>query len=326
ASGGAFSFGHAYGEDAEFIRYQIDGQMRRGKVLSNPKALLGHGLKPIQPAWDRWQDVNNSFENANRMAAFEQAEAAGKGKLYAAFQARDLMDFSASGAWPAVRFLIDVVPFLNARLQGLDKLYRSGVKPTTKVAMQMLGVGSIETSVTERQAAARFSAVVAALSVATMALYLRNQDDEDYQKAEDWMKDTYWWIRIPGTQHVGLIPKPFEVGAIATLTERLLEQAVDDKATGKLFSERLGHMLTSTFAFSPVPQMLQPAFDVYANRDSFTGRDIETMGQQRLSPSNRVNDRTTLVAEMMGAGLETAFGPDSMLALSPVQIDYLISG
>src|SRR5690606_6886983 len=117
-----------------------------------------------------------------------------------------------------------------------------------------------------------------------------------------------------------------EVGAIATLTERLLEQAVDDKATGKLFAERLGHMLTSTFAFSPVPQMLQPAFDVYANRDSFTGRDIETMGQQRLSPSNRVNDRTTLVAEMMGTGLEAAFGPDSMLALSPVQIDYLISG
>jgi len=326
ASGGAFSFGHAYGEDADSIRFQIDGQMRRGEVLRNPKSLLSFGLKPFQAAWDRWQDVNNSFENANRMAAFQQNEDAGKGKLYSAFQARDLMDFSGTGAWPAVRFLTDVVPFLNARLQGLDKLYRSGVKPSAKVVMQMLGVGSIETSVSERKAAARFMAVVGALSLATMALYMRNRDDDDYKKAEDWMKDTCWWVRIPGTEHVGLIPKPFEVGAIATLTERLLEQAVDDKATGELFMDRLGHMLGSTFAFSPIPQMFQPTFDVYANKDSFTGRDIETMGQQRLSPSNRVTDRTSLVAEMAGKGTEAIFGADSAFALSPVQIDYLISG
>lgn len=326
ASGGAFSFGHVYGEDADSIRYQIDGELRRASVVRDPKSLLRHGLKPIQAGWDRWQDVNNSVENANRMAAFQQAEAAGKGKLYAAHQARDLMDFSSIGAWPAVRFLIDVVPFLNARLQGLDKLYRSGVKPSAKVVAQMLGVGSVETTVSERKAAARFSAVVGALSVATMALFMHNNDDEDYRKAEDWLKDSYWWFRVPGTEHVVLIPKPFEVGAMATMAERLLQQFVDDKATGQLFRERMGHMLSSTFSFSPVPQLFQPAIDVYSNRDSFTGRDIETMGQQRLSPSNRTNSRTTGAAELISSGLESAFGPDGMLSLSPIQVDYLIGG
>jgi DNA repair protein RadC len=324
ATGGAFSFGHIYGEDADSIRYYIDGEMRRADIVRDPAGLLKHGLKPVQAAWDKWQDVSNSFENANRMAAFKQAEESGKGKLYAAHQSRDMMDFSGIGAWPAVRFLVDVVPFLNARLQGLDKLYRAGVKPTTKVVMNALGVGDVNASLSEKKAAARFMAVVGALSMATMALYLRNKDDEEYQKLEDWHKDSYWWFRV-GDNAI-TIPKPFEVGAIATLTERLLEQAVDDKATGKLFAERLGHMLSSTFAFSPIPQMIQPTIDVYANKDSFTGRQIETMGQQRLSPSMRTTDRTTAAAELLGKGMEAALGADSSYTLSPIQIDYLIGG
>ena len=326
ASGGAFSFGHVYGEDADSIRYQIDGQMRRARVIKDPKQLLSLGLKPLQAGWDRWQDVNNSLENVNRAAAFKQAEEAGKGTMYAAFQARDLMDFSAHGAWPAVRFLIDVVPFLNARLQGLDKLYRSGVKPSTKVVAQMLGVGNVETSIEEKKAAARFSAVVGALSVATMTLFAHNQDDEEYRKAPDWLKDSYWWFRIPETDHVITIPKPFEVGAIATVTERLLEQGMDDEATGKLFRERIWHMLTGTFAFSAVPQMFQPALDVYANKDSFTERQIETMGQSRLSKSNRVNEGTTGAAKMLSKVTTGVFGEDSNYALSPVQMDFLIGG
>lgn len=326
ASGGAFSFGHVYGEDADSIRYQIDGQMRRAKVIKDPKQLLSLGLKPLQAGWDRWMDVNNSLENVNRAAAFKQAEEAGKGTMYAAFQARDLMDFSAHGAWPAVRFLIDVVPFLNARLQGLDKLYRSGVKPSTKVVLKALGVGNIETSIEEKKAAARFSAVVGALSVATMTLFAHNQDDEEYRKAPDWLKDSYWWFRIPETDHVITIPKPFEVGAIATVTERLLEQGMDDEATGKLFRERMWHMLTGTFAFSAVPQMFQPALDVYANKDSFTGRQIETMGQSRLSKSNRVNEGTTGAAKMLSKVTTGVFGEDSNYALSPVQMDFLIGG
>jgi hypothetical protein len=324
ATGGAFSFGHIYGEDADSIRYYIDGEMRRANVVKDPKNLLKLGLKPVQAAWDKWQDVSNSFENANRMAAFKQAESAGKGKLYAAHQSRDMMDFSGIGAWPAVRFLVDVVPFMNARLQGLDKLYRAGVKPTTKVVMNALGVGNVNANLSEKKAAARFMAVVGALSMATMALYLRNKDDEEYQKLADWHKDSYWWFRVGDSAIT--IPKPFEVGAIATITERLLEQAVDDNATGKLFAERLGHMLTGTFAFTAVPQAMQPALNVYANKDDFTGRQIETMGQQRLSPSLRTNDRTSAAAELLGKGMEGLLGADSSYTLSPLQIDHLIGG
>jgi hypothetical protein len=318
ASGGAFSFGHIYGENADDIKASIKGELSRANILKDRKG----AVKAMKALWQHWQDIQNSAENANRMAAFQQAEEAGKGKLYAAFQARDIMDFSGMGAYPAIRFLIDTVPFLNARIQGLDKLYRSGVKPTAKVVWNMLGRG--EATGDDRQAAARFMTVVGALSLATVALYLHNKDDDEFKRVPDWMRDSYWWFRVGESAY--LIPKPFEVGAIATLAERLAEQGVDDEATGGLFAERLGFMLMNTFSFSPIPQIAQPVLDVYANRDSFTGRNIETMGMERLSPSNRVASDTSYIARGVGVAMEGVFGADSGLALSPVQLDYLVSG
>lgn len=313
ASGGSFSFGHLYGENPDELRLQITGGLARSDILRSPSMVP----TVVRSLWRRWNEATEFTENINRAAIFEQ-NLSDRGELYAAFKARDLMNFSQHGAWPAMRILIDVVPFLNARLQGLDKIYRAGVKPSAMLAM---GKGTAS----DRQAAGRFWVVSGALALASMALYLANKDDEEYQKLEDWQKDTYWFIRT-GKDTAIFIPKPFEVGAIATLVERLTEQAVDDTATGKLFAQRLGHMLTDTFAFSPVPQMIQPAMDVYANRDSFTGRPIESLGMQRLSPSLRRRESTTKLADLIGSATEAVFGPDGTFTYSPVQVDHLIRG
>ncbi len=211
-----------------------------------------------------------------------------------------------------------MVPFLNARLQGLDKIYRSGVKPGLMMAMK-------KGTETDAMAAKRFWSVAGTMALASIALYLANEDDEEFQKLEEWQKDTYWFFRV-SENHAIFIPKPFEVGAIATLAERLTEQAVSDTATGDLFKERLTHMLTDTFAFSPVPQIAQPTLDVYANYDAFTGRPIESMGMDRLSPALRRRSSTTRVAEWISSASQAALGPDSMATLSPVQVDHLIQG
>lgn len=311
ASGGAFSFGHIYSSDPDEVKAHITRNLRTAKLIDGPK-LVPQALKA---GWDAWNAAANTAENANRAAIFEQNEQ-GSGKLAAAFEARDLMDFSMHGAWPAVRFLIRVVPFLNARLQGLDKLYRAGVKPSLLTAF---GQGNAS----DKQAAARFTAVVGALSLASMALLLVNNDDEEYRKLEEWQKDTYWFVRLGGKAF--FIPKPFEVGAIATMAERLLQQAVDEKATGKLFAQRLGHTLTQTFSFSPVPHMFQPVLDVYSNVDAFTGRPIESTGMDRLSKGLRARSTTTAPARAASA-VSRVFGDEFPLAVSPIQADHLIAG
>jgi hypothetical protein len=311
ASGGAFSFGHIYSNDPDEVKAHITRNLRSAKLINGPK-LVPQALKA---GWDAWNAFANTAENANRAAIFQQNEQS-SGKLAAAFEARDLMDFSMHGAWPAVRFLIRVVPFLNARLQGLDKLYRAGVKPSLLTAF---GQGNAS----DKQAAKRFLAVTSALSVASMALMLVNNDDEEYRKLEEWQKDTYWFVRLGGKAF--FIPKPFEVGAIATMAERLLQQAIDDKATGKLFAQRLGHTLTQTFSFSPVPHMFQPVLDVYSNVDAFTGRPIESTGMDRLSKGLRTRASTTAPARAVSA-VSRVFGDEFPLAVSPIQADHLIAG
>ncbi|TFH85280.1 hypothetical protein EQG41_18375 [Billgrantia azerbaijanica] len=321
ASGASFNFGHLYGNNPDELRAQLTRSMRDAKLVDGPYAVPN----VLRKGWAWWNDVNNAAENVNRAAIYSQNREGGE--LRAAFEARDLIDFSAHGAWPAVRILIDIVPFLNARIQGLDKIYRSGVKPGASVVAEAFGYG--KAGVTDKQAAARFWTVTGALAAATIALYLHNQDDEEYQKLEDWQKDTYWFFRAG--DNAFFIPKPFEVGAIATMAERITEQFVDDKATGKLFAQRLGHMMTDTFSFSPVPQAMQPALDIYANYDAFTGRPIESMGMERLSPELRRRASTSKAAEWISGALNNTVGaigdPDkNPLALSPVQVDHLIGG
>lgn len=311
ATGGAFSFGHIYNNDPHEMKAHLTRNLKSAQLLSSTK-LIPEALKA---GWGAWNAVANAAENANRAAIFAQNEKS-KGKLAAAFEARDLMDFSMNGAWPAVRFLIRVIPFLNARLQGLDKLYRSGVKPTLLTAF---GKGNAS----DKQAAKRFLSVVGAISAASMALMLVNNDDEEYRKLEEWQKDTYWFVRLGDKAF--FIPKPFEVGVIATMAERMLQQGIDDKATGELFKQRLGHALTQTFAFSVVPHAFQPILDVYSNVDAFTDRPIESMGMERLSKGLRSRPDTTAPAKLLSAA-SRSLGDEFPLAVSPVQADHLIAG
>ena len=311
ASGGAFSFGHIYGMGADEVKASLLKTVAGAGLISSPSMIPSI----LRKGWDAWGDITDLSENASRAATYAQ-NVEQIGKLRAAFEARDVMDFSQHGAWPAVRLLVRIVPFLNARLQGLDKLYRSGLKPSILTAM---GKGTD----TDKQAAARFAMVTGALTLATMALYLVNADDDEYKKLEEWQKDTYWFIRIG--ENAFFLPKPFEVGAIATMAERTLQQAMDDKATGKLFRERMWEMLMQTFAFNPTPQMFQPLIDVYSNKDAFTGRDIESAGMERMSTGLRSRDTTTAPATALSA-VSRVFGDESAIAVSPVQADHLIKG
>lgn len=305
ASGASFSFGHVYGQSADEIKAGLKGTLRKGRVITDPGIIPG----VLMNAWRKWNNATDFAENVNRAGIWERNLE--KGKLKASFEARDLMDFSAHGDSIIIRILTDLVPFLNARIQGLDKLYRSGIKTGSRA---LTGKGTAA----DRKDFGRFMAVVGALSVLSMMLYMRNKDDEEYRKLEDWQRDTYWFLRFGDDAF--FIPKPFEVGAIATLAERALEQFADATVAGEKFVERLWHVLTDTFALD-LPQIIKPVYELSANRNTFTGRPIEDISVQRLSPSLRVKPGTSSLAEGTSRAMEAVIGD---AALSPLQIDHLI--
>lgn len=289
--GGLMRFGtQLEGDRAAHVKRLINDGVKGDTILDTTEKAKAAALK----LWDSYQDFGDRLENINRAALYKQRIEAGMSPQQAAFEARDLMDFSLQGSFTAVRFLTQVVPFLNARLQGLYKLGRSA-KENPK----------------------RFGYVAGAVAMASIALLLAYSDDDDWKRREDWDRDGFWWFKVGGTAF--RIPKPFELGAIGTIAERSVEMLISDEMNGKRFAERLRQMLSDTFAMNPVPQFFKPMLDLYANKDSFTGREIETQGMERHSKSERYGPNTTGLALLLGkAGGYTN--------LSPVQIDSLLKG
>jgi hypothetical protein len=322
AGGGIFNYGSVVeGDRSKVIKRLLEQGVPEGQILDTKEKIWGF----LKKNWSRYEDLGNKSEAINRIALYKKLMAEGKSHLEASYQARDMMDYSMQGTASAVRFLTQVVPFMGARLTGLYKLGRDGVIPTARVFYNTI----TDKPITEDDAtkAKRFSTVAMTTALASMALYMAFKDDEDFQKRDQWDRDYFWWFKIPGTDIAFRIPKPFELGAIGTLAERMLEQMVDDSAEGRLFGESLKRTLFQTFSMDPTPQFFKPLLDISANEESFTKAPIETAGMERLSKQERKTDQTSPLAIALGGishAISNTFGLES--EMSPVQADYLIRG
>ena len=301
AGGALFKHGTSLeGDRARYIKKLIDAGVAPENILDSPAKVKAMASK----VWGWYADLGDKSENLNRAALYQQLRDKGLSHLEASFEARDVMDFGLQGKWATVRLLTQVVPFMNARLQGLYKLGRASQDDRTRFAWT--------------------AAVVSLASLALMGMY---RDDDDWKKREDWDRDAFWWIKVGG--HAVYIPKPFELGSIGTLVERSAELMMDKEMTYQRYFKRLGSMLADTFSLSPVPQLVKPMIDVYSNKDAFTGRPIESAGMENLRPQDRASAGTSEVAKGLGKlGLPDPFSlaMNQYKPLSPVQIDQLMRG
>ena len=309
--GGIIRFGSMLdGNSADMARELVNNGVPHEHILDNDSKIEAMWDHYIKPAFDAYQEFGDRGEQVNRAALFDiltkPVSDGGKGMTQgeANFWARDLMDFSMSGNWSAIRFLTQTVPFMNARLQGLYKLGKAAKADKL-----------------------RFGYVVGGVALASLALLAAYHDDDDWKKREDWDRDNYWWFKIGGQAF--RLPKPFEIGAIGTLAERSAELMYDDEMTGRRFRERMGNVISQQLSMNPTPQLVKPMIDLWANKDSFSGRPIETMGMERLKPEDRIGAHTSGIAKLFGQlGLPNP--AQAMMGnyegMSPVQIDFLIKG
>jgi hypothetical protein len=320
AGGGVFNFGSVLeGDRSEAVKKLISRGVDATTILDTPEKVKSM----FTTMWRHYEDLGNKAENANRIALYKQLMEQGATHLEASFKARDLINFTAMGSSNAIRFVSATVPFFNARLQGLYKLGRDGVLPTSRVFYNT--ITGKELDQTDVQRAKSFTAVTGAVALASIALYMANKDDEDFQKREQWDRDAFWWAKIPGTDIAIRVPKPFETGAIATLVERTVEQMMDKDVETKRFTDSLSRMVWQTFSMNPVPQFVKPLIDIYANKNPFTSAPIESAGMERLTKQERKTDSTSPIAIALG-GVSNAMSQvtGGSTELSPIQIDYMI--
>jgi hypothetical protein len=330
AGGAIFNFGSMYeGDQAKLIKRLIEQGVKPDTILTTEDKIK----KALPYMWRAYQDLGNKSESANRMALYQQMRDKGMSHLDASFYARDLLDFSMQGSWPAFRLLTQTVPFLNARVQGLYKLGRDGIVPTSRAVYSTVTGKDLwdtttkegrEAKLTDQQKAQQFGVVMVSVGLASLMLYMAFKDDEEFQKREQWDRDNFWWFKLPGMDNAIRIPKPFEIGAFGTMVERVAEQIFDKGVEGKVFRESLSRMLVDTFAINPTPQVFKPLVDLYANKDSFTGAPIETAGMERLSKEQRIAEKTSPLAIALSKATNV-FLPEAT-EVSPVQTDYAIKG
>lgn len=289
AGGGAVRFGSFNdGLQSANTRRLIAMGVKENQIIDSPSKFANW----MRRFYDGYQEFGDRAETINRSVIYERVMAETGSHLDASFAARDLMNFTSLGSSAAVRALAQVLPFFNARLQGMDRLVRGAAADPR-----------------------RFWAVTGTIAMASALLYLLQSDDEEYKALPGYVRDTYWPVKLGGTW--AYIPKPFEVGSLGTVVERFTELAVSDgDYMAKDFKDSLVGVLVNTLALNPVPQIVRPAGEAWFNYDMFRQQPIDSMAMERLLPEDRFTANTSAAAVAAGR----AFG------VSPQKVEHLMRG
>lgn len=296
-SAGAFGdSGYLFMADSEKMLKHIKRDLQDQKVANTKDKLL--------KLWDAYADFGARLENVNRAVAFEKTLKETGNLLKAANEANDLLAFQAHGSSKALYELTRVVPFLNAGLQGIDKMVRSAGNEAT---------------------AKRFWTVTSMYVAASVILALGMAGDDDYDQAEEFDKETYHLFKIPGSDTLYKLPRPFEIGAMASIAERIAQQIVAESPDPKFAAVRIMNILGSQMRLNPVPQVVKPVLEVWANKNMFTGRDIESQGLLHQRKSERAYASTSLAGKGIASAL-SLFGDETPItSRSPVEVEHLIN-
>ena len=290
-------------ESAEGVKKEL--RDRSGQISGAERL----GKTPIQ-LWNMLEKGTTASDLASRSAVAERVLAEGNGRAEAVYQAMELMNFNRKGNDPLIRFLAATVPFLNARIQGLDVLYRAG-----------FGRMAAYNKDTRHKAFMNRAGTMIMLS---LAYYYLARDQEEYKNAEPEQRDNNWIIGS------AKLPIPFELGVLFKVVPERVAAYFSGNERVEQLSESMTRALTSTLMFNPIPQIAKPALEVMTNYSFFTGEKIVGLGQEGIAARFQGNNGTSLFARSSiftqplreASDLTLGIVPD----ISPIQIDYMVRG
>jgi hypothetical protein len=225
--------------------------------------------------------------------------------LLARYRAQEVINFKRQGANRTVGLMRQLIPFMNAYIQGMDVFYRT-----------MTGRG---VAATERSEAFKMflGTGVKLATLATIYTMLIGGDDE-YEGLRDYEKDKNFivpgtGVKIPVAPEVGfffkVIPERLYNYVASQGTERPQDAAALRKAIGTAaFDAFSGPNLT--------PQAVKPALELLVNYSFFTGTPIVGRGLEKLEPAQQFTDSTSEIAKMIGG----------LAGISPMKLEYFVRG
>lgn len=278
----------------------------------------------VMSAWDKLGVWSEASDAATRIAVYESAIKQGMSEAEAAFRAIEIMNFSRRGSNSFLQILTQIIPFLNARIQGLDVLYQAGKAGVMTATGYQLG---------ERDAnlGKKFLYRGAILMALSVALEIMLEGDEDYEELPDYVKNgnlliPLKWFGVEGG-YFAAIPKPFETGLLFSTIPQELYKATTGQTSGREMAKFFWSEFTSTFGLNPIPQAMIPGLEALVNYDFYTDLPLISEGKARLTPELQYDSRTSSVAMMLGGiPIKYNFTTGRFEGVSPIIIDQIISG
>jgi hypothetical protein len=278
----------------------------------------------LMSVWDKLGVWSEASDAATRIAVYESAIKQGMSEAEAAFRAVEIMNFSRRGSSSVLQLLTQLIPFLNARIQGLDVLYQAGKAGVMTATGYQLG---------ERDAnlGKKFLYRGAILTAISVGLEMLLDGDEDYEELPDYVKNgnlliPLKWLGIEGG-YFAAVPKPFETGLLFSTIPQELYKATTGETSGREMANFFWSEFVSTFGINPIPQILLPGLEAGVNYDFYTGLPLISAGKERLTPELQYDPRTSTVAMMLsGVPIKYNFTTGKFEGVSPIIIDQLISG
>ena len=296
--------GYEFSQGVETSGRKLGEKLKKANVKSTGFKRAGElAASPFTGVWQLLEKGSEASDAATRIEIYKRTLAETGNETEALFKSLEVMNFNRKGRAASVRILTAVVPFLNARMQGLDVLYRAAIQPS------MPGQSA---TAREKELQHKFlvrGATMAALSCLYWAL---THDDDEYKKQEQDTKDNYWLFPSMGIK----IPIPFEIGVLfKVIPERIMALAFGDDSFQD-FRESMTNQIVSTLHFNPIPQAVIPIVENITNHSFFTGRAIVSQGMEGIEAGYQVGPNTSSIMADLGKAT----------GISPIKLEAAVQG
>ena len=280
---------------------------------------------PFYKLWDGLGALTTKSDGATRLAVYEavykdmkkRGGSEAEAQSEAAYQALEIINFGRRGLSPMFRVVTSAIPFMNARIQGLDVLYRSmsGQYSATDRLQEGETLNDVKNKI-QRKFALRASAMIAA----TALYYLLVSDTDEYKEVKREVRDDNWIIPT-GLGYAIKIPIPFEVGMLfKAIPERLIDATIGrgvEKDPLKSITRQIGTSANIPILSGDISiQAVKPIFEVMVNRNSFTNSEIVPYYQQKSLPGYQSRKSSNELARIIGEAMN----------ISPIKIEHVING
>ena len=314
--------GYDFQNDEGSVKQLMD-RARRQKGLSPDNGLNAEDA--FYKLWDGLGALTTKSDGATRLAVYEavykdmkkRGGSEAEAQSEAAYQALEIINFGRRGLSPMFRVVTSAIPFMNARIQGLDVLYRSmsGQYSATDRLQEGETLNDVKNKI-QRKFALRASAMIAA----TALYYLLVSDTDEYKEVKREVRDDNWIIPT-GLGYAIKIPIPFEVGMLfKAIPERLIDATIGrgvEKDPLKSITRQIGTSANIPILSGDISiQAVKPIFEVMVNRNSFTNSEIVPYYQQKSLPGYQSRKSSNELARIIGEAMN----------ISPIKIEHVING